>query len=58
MSIADERKSQEDMENSIQGGYYKSLVKFQKAMFDEYVLVGFTREEALQLVLMIMGNKQ
>ena len=53
MSIEDERQAQEDLENSINGGYYKTMVKGQKTFFDEYLRVGFTREEALKLTISV-----
>ena len=45
------RKAQEGILDLLKGGYYKELCKLQKAMFDEYIKIGFTEEQALRLIL-------
>ena len=49
------RKCQEDILNLLNGGYYKELCLLQKAMYDEYIKIGFDKEQALQLT-MSMGR--
>ena len=51
MSVEEQRKSMEELANYIKGGYYKEFCKAQKALFDEYIRMGFTREESLQLIM-------
>lgn len=48
---AEQRKAQEELINALAGGYYKTLIEMEKAYFDEYIRVGFTREESLKLVM-------
>ena len=48
---ADFRKNQENILNLLVGGYYKEYCKLQKAMFDEYIRLGFKEEQALELVI-------
>ena len=51
MSVEEERKAQENLKNMINSGYYKVLCELQKAMYDEYIHVGFTPEQAMQLIM-------
>jgi len=45
------RKAQEQILSMLQGGYYKEMIKMQKALYDEYVKVGFTKKQAFELVI-------
>ena len=51
------RKAQESLSQMITAGYYKELIKVQKAFFDCYIENGFTREEALKLTMNIIPVK-
>ena len=57
MSASEQRKMQEEAENFLTGGYYKSITKAHKAIFDDYVKLGFTRDEALKLLIMLFTPK-
>lgn len=45
------RKLQEQVAELEKAGVFKEIARGKKAMFDAYVEVGFTREEALKLVI-------
>ena len=52
------RAKQEEIAQILVGGYYKVFIELQAKLFDEYVSHGFTREEALEVILiMIQHNK-
>ena len=51
MNVPEMRKGQEELENLLTGGYYKTVIKLHTAVFDEYVLNKFTREEALKMTI-------
>jgi len=52
------RAKQEEIAQILVGGYYKVFIELQAKLFDEYVSHGFTREEALEIILvMIQHNK-
>ncbi len=57
MEASDFRRIQEELANWLKGGYYKSMVEAHKAIFDEYVKVGFSRDEALRLIMSIGGGE-
>ena len=57
MNVPEQRKLQEETENFLVGGYYKSMTKAHKAIFDDYVKLGFTRDEALKLLIMLFTPK-
>ncbi len=50
-NVSDLRKAQEGILNLLSGGYYKELCGLQKAMFDEYIKIGFSEEQALRLTM-------
>ena len=45
------RIKQEEIATALKDGYYKTIIKFQGKLFKEYVKAGFTREEALKIIL-------
>lgn len=49
-SEADLRRMQEDIARMLQGGFHKEIVKLQAALFFEYLSLGFTRPEAIELI--------
>ena len=52
------RAKQEEISQVLAGGYYKVFIELQAKLFDEYVSHGFSREEALEVILvMIQHNK-
>ena len=52
------RIKQEETTQILEGGYYKTFIELQAKLFDEYVSHGSTREEALEVILvMIQHNK-
>lgn len=53
-SEADLRKTQEDIARILSGGFYKGIVEMQTALFQEYLKSGFTRMEALFLIVNMM----
>jgi hypothetical protein len=46
----DMRKIQEQTANLIAGGFHKEVAKYHKAIYDAYIAVGFTPEQAIDLV--------
>ena len=57
MSIPEMRKAQEELVNFVVGGYYKAFTKAQKAVFDSYISLNFTREESLKLTITFFSGK-
>ena len=52
------RAKQEEIAQVLVGGYYKVFIELQAKLFNEYTSHGFTREEALEIILvMIQHNK-
>jgi hypothetical protein len=45
------RKAQESLKNFITAGYFKTVCEAQKAMYDEYIRIGFEPEQALTLTI-------
>jgi hypothetical protein len=50
------RIKQEQVGQIIKDGYYKTFIKLQSTIFKEYVRRGFTREEALEILLVMIQN--
>lgn len=49
------RKMQEDAVRMLEGKFHKDIVKLQWAFFVEYIKVGFTRREAVELIKYIFA---
>ena len=52
------RAKQEEVAQVLAGGYYKVFIELQASLFDEYVSRGFTREEALEVILVMIQHNQ
>ena len=52
------RAKQEEISQILNDGYYKSFIEMQAKMFDAYVSHGFTREEALEILLVMVQNNK
>ena len=50
------RAKQEEIAQILKGGYYKTFIEFQACLFKEYLDRGFTREEALEILLVMIQN--
>jgi len=52
------RGKQEEISQILKDGYYKTFIEMQAKMFDEYVSHGFSREEALEILLVMVQNNK
>ena len=52
------RAKQEEISQVLKGGYYKIFIELQSKLFEEYVAHGFTREEALEILLVMVQNNK
>jgi thymidine phosphorylase len=52
------RRKQEEIRELINSGYYKEFVEYQAAVFKAYLDNGFEREEALELLSVMIQSNQ
>lgn len=52
------RAKQEEISQILEGGYYKVFIELQTKLFDEYVSHGLSREEALEVILVMIQHNQ
>lgn len=52
------RRKQEELRQVIDDGYFKTFIEFQSVIFKEYLKRGFTREEALELLIIQIQHSQ